>query len=127
MALLDSVLDAAVAAVIPFMPDLATIQTPTRGQDASGGQTQSFATTGSGIPCVYEALSTPRVEQIGSSVRVTASHRIYMPATAITEAISSKDQIIIAAHGTTPALTFRNPSMQGGSDPMVTVVALLAV
>ena len=131
MALLDSILSQAVAAAIPFMPDLATIQELTLSTDASGGRAKTFTDTATDVPCVYEPMNRPTTRQVGDQIVIVADHKITMPSTEAsssipsTESVVSTGRIVVAAHGNRPELVFTQPRRSLFSGPIVQVYAVL--
>lgn len=97
--------------------------------DGFGGTTPGSGTptTVSGIKCFYEALSSPMQIQVGGAGLTSLTHKITMEATAITKAIKSDYQILVAARNDKPALTFERPvTLDGSYTPLVEVAAVLA-
>lgn len=110
-----------------FGADLCSLVTNVSAPDGFGGSTDTPTTIASAIKCFYEALSSPMEIQVGGAGLTSLTHKITMEATAVTKAIKSDYQIVVATRNDKPALTFERPvTLDGSYTPLVEVAAVLA-
>lgn len=109
-----------------FLPDLCTIYGPgTETRDAYGNVTTADTSLASSVPCKYEALSAFE-RSVGGSIAASSTHRLRMPANAVTLGIEENMRIVVAARGVVPALTFEvTGRLDASTDLMLSVAAVL--
>lgn len=109
-----------------FFPDLCSISSLVPSTDDSGGSGDTATPLASNVPCSYKSLS-PSQLQVAGRVLVGLSHVIKLPSNAVTQGIKPTQQIVIAARGNTPALTFQNPVvLDNATAPFVSVAAMVS-
>lgn len=95
--------------------------------DGFGGTTETDSTLASNVPCKYEPLSSAVQRQIGGGPITTLTHKLILPATAVTKVIRSHYKIVVQALNGQPELTFRNPvTLDGSFSVFVKLAAELA-
>jgi hypothetical protein len=108
-----------------FMPDVCSLIPPAMTAQGSG-HTLGDGTPITGIPCSHEQAGGGGVTFHDGESEVTKSHRIEMPFTNDTIAISKEYKIKVAARGLNPEFTFEQPVIRNDSmSPLLQVFAVL--
>lgn len=113
-------------AATEFLPDTCTIKAPgTETRDAYGEITTTDGDAATLVPCKYEALSAYE-QSVGGSTVGSATHRLRLPANAVTLAIQPNRRIVVDTRGLVPALTFEvTGRLDASTDVMLTLAATL--
>lgn len=107
-----------------FFTDLCNIVIDdTETPDGFGGTSADELTLASNVPCKYQALSLGSRNQIAGGVNTNLTHKITLPATAITKVIQPHYRIVVRSLNGQPQLTFRNPVTLDGSFGIHTTLA----
>lgn len=108
-----------------FGEDLCDLLGPTFVDGGATGDSVTTATIALNVPCMYESSGVGSQIVVGGEA-YTASHRITMPNTAVTEAITPKYKIKVLARGNTAELIFEDPVIvQKSYKALLTVAANL--
>jgi hypothetical protein len=105
--------------------DRATISGPTFVDGGAVGDSVTFSTTATNVPCLHEPLGKQETFIVGGEAFV-CSHRLHLIRSSITAGITPEHRITIAARNDTPQLIFENPVTDHESlSPLVTLHANL--
>lgn len=105
--------------------DTANLWGPTFVDGEASGDSETIAEIATGIPISYKGSSANAQVVIGGEAYV-ASHRLKMPRTVTTVAITPKHLIKVQSRGDTGELVFEKPAIvQKDTDVLLTVAATL--
>lgn len=108
-----------------FLTDQCEIWGPTFVDGGASGDSETIALITANVPISYKGSSANSQVVIGGEAYV-ASHRLKMPRTVTTVAITPKHLIKVQARGDTAELIFEKPAIvQKDTDVLLTVAATL--
>jgi hypothetical protein len=116
------------ALVSDFLPDLCTVKQITAGAaDGFGGEADTLTTVASSIKCLYEPIRDIPLMTQGGAVTGVSRFKVFLELTDVDlQNIAPGWQIVVAARGDKPQLTFEDPRrMDESNEVLLTVSAKL--
>jgi len=114
-------------AAVDFLPDICDIAGPTFVDGGSSGDSESIGSVATNIPIGYQSLGNGKQITIGGETYI-ASHKLRLPRTSQTVAITPKHIITVRARGSTGALIFQKPVIsEDDSDALLVVNAVRVI
>jgi len=120
-----TLLAAAKVAFTSLCLDTCTVKAPTAGAvDGFGGESDTLTTVATGVKCIYQPeRDQPLTMNAGAAMGV-ASTKIFIELTDVDlQGIGPGYEIVIAARGVKPALTFVDPRRLDGSNEVALAVS----
>lgn len=92
-----------------FLEDSCSIVDIQSAPDGYGGTTRSSVTIASDVPCLLESGGDLGVAVLAGTIVSASRATIFMQVTAETQSITPDMEIVVAARGDKPAMTFEDP------------------